>query len=314
VATIDNTGLALGVGPGTTDFSARLGPISGSLAVTVTRHWTSQASGAGSKLLGGVSWTGSQFVAVGEGGTIVTSPDGITWTLQASGTPNQLAAVGASGTRLVVTESNSTMVLTSPDGVTWTSRPTSNSVQSLGGVAGSGTQFVVVGTTTTFAGAVLTSPDGVSWTAQDAGVSSGLSGVVWSGTQFVAVGGAIATSPDGVTWTERTNPYPGEFLSSVAWSGTQFVAAAGSHAAILTSPDGVTWTLQGCAVGYGFLGVAASHDTIVTVGFPQGIVTSSDGGDCVLNPIADPVTFSAATWSGTQFVVVGAYGMILTSP
>ena len=171
-----------------------------------------------------------------------------------------------------------------------------------------------MGTTTTSAGAVLTSPDGVSWTAQDAGVSSGLAGVVWSGTQFVAVGVAIVTSPDGVTWTERTNPYLGEFLSSVAWSGTQFVAAAESHPAILTSPDGITWSLQGCAVGYGFLGVAASHDAIVTVGFPQGIVTSSDGSDCVVNPIADPVTFWAATWSGTQFVVVGAYGMILTSP
>src|SRR5262249_21754620 len=96
VATIDSTGLALGVAPGTTDFSARLGPISGSLPVTVTRHWTSQTSGAGGKLLSGVTWTGSQFVAVGEGGTIVTSPDGITWTLQASGTGNELMSIGAS--------------------------------------------------------------------------------------------------------------------------------------------------------------------------------------------------------------------------
>ena len=311
VATISDTGLALGVGPERPISPRGSDPSPGSLPVTVTRHWVSQVSAASGKLLSGVTWTGTQFVAVGEGGTIVTSPDGLSWTLQASGTANQLQAVGASGSRLVATQYNSTTVLSSPDGVSWTSHPTSADVQSLVGVAGSATQFVAVGTTTSSGGAVLTSPDGVTWTAQDAGCSTGLSGVVWSGTQFVAVGGAIATSPDGVTWTPRALPGGGYFLSSVAWSGTQFVAVGG---AIATSPDGVTWTLQGCNAGYGFLGVAASSDTIIAVGPPQGIFSSSDGKDCILNPIRDPLTFWGVSWSGTQFVVVGAYGTILTSP
>lgn len=314
VATIDDHGLALGVAAGTTEISARAGSISGSLAVTVTRHWVSQPSPVSGKLLQAVTWTGDGFVAVGEYGTILTSPDGATWTLQASGTNADLTAIGASGGRLVAAESGSNTVLTSPDGVNWTPHATSDSVLGLAGVAGSGTQFVAVGQTTSSGSAVLTSPDGVTWTAQDAGVSSRLASVVWSGTQFVAVGDGIVTSSDGVTWTARTIPSDRFFLTSVAWSGTQFVAADGNYAAILTSPDGATWTVQGCEVGYGFRGVAASSDTIVAVGPPQGIFTSSDGKECISNRIDTPFTFWAVSWSGTQFVVVGAYGTILTSP
>ena len=33
-----------------------------------------------------VIWAGTQFLAVGNGGTIMTSPDGIEWTAQESGT------------------------------------------------------------------------------------------------------------------------------------------------------------------------------------------------------------------------------------
>ena len=76
----------------------------------------------------------------------------------------------------------------------------------------------------------------------------------------------------------------------------------------------MTWTAQNCAVGYGFLGVAASSDTTIAVGTPQGIVSSSEGQDCIVNPIDEAFTFWGASWSGTLFVVVGAYGMILTSP
>ena len=76
----------------------------------------------------------------------------------------------------------------------------SGTLQSLDGVAWSGSQFVVVGY-----GTILTSPDGRTWTPQTPNISTLklLDRVVWSGSQFVAVGsgGTILTSPDGRTWT-----------------------------------------------------------------------------------------------------------------
>lgn len=76
------------------------------------------------------------------------------------------------------------------------------------------------------------------------GIHANLSGVVWSGSQFVAVGyaGTIVTSPDGHTWTTQTSGTSND-LSGVAWSGSrsEFVAV-GKAGTILTSPDGSTWT------------------------------------------------------------------------
>ena len=55
----------------------------------------------------GINWNGSQFVAVGEFGTILTSPDAVTWTAQSGPTSDlhgitwngsQYSAVGESGT------------------------------------------------------------------------------------------------------------------------------------------------------------------------------------------------------------------------
>ena len=65
--------------------------------------------------LNAVAWSASlsKFVTVGDAGTILTSPDGVTWTQQTSGTTNTLygvawsgalnrfVAVGAGGTILV---------------------------------------------------------------------------------------------------------------------------------------------------------------------------------------------------------------------
>jgi hypothetical protein len=65
----------------------------------------------------GVSWSGTEFVAVGwnfSTGVIMTSPDGVAWTtLQFSGISQQLAGITWSGTRFVIVGAGGT-ILTSP--------------------------------------------------------------------------------------------------------------------------------------------------------------------------------------------------------
>lgn len=76
--------------------------------------------------LSSVTWSASQFVAVGGslGGflndtsnTVLTSPDGQTWTAQNAGTSQPLSDIAWSGTQFVVVGTG--IILTSPDGHTW---------------------------------------------------------------------------------------------------------------------------------------------------------------------------------------------------
>jgi len=75
------------------------------------KMWHTQLSGT-SQTLPGVAWSGTQFVAVGDG-TILTSPDGHTWTAQSSDTSYYLESVAWSGSQFVVVGENGT-ILTSP--------------------------------------------------------------------------------------------------------------------------------------------------------------------------------------------------------
>jgi hypothetical protein len=54
--------------------------------------WTARTSGTGD-WLGGVTYGNGLFVAVGDFGTILTSPDGVSWTARTSGTGNDLYGV-----------------------------------------------------------------------------------------------------------------------------------------------------------------------------------------------------------------------------
>jgi len=196
---------------------------------------TSRMSGTPHNL-SGVAWSGTQFVAVGNSGTILTSPNGIAWTTRTSGTTNKLLGVAWSGTQFVAVggSGNPGNIVTSSDGITWTPQASGTTI-TLSGVVWSGTQFVTVGNS----GIILTSPDGITWTPQASGTINNLLGVAWSGTQFVAVGssgnpGNIVTSSDGITWTKQASGSPNE-LSGVVWSGTQLVIVGGIGT-ILTSP------------------------------------------------------------------------------
>jgi hypothetical protein len=144
----------------------------------------------------------SLAVAVGTGGAIFTSPDGVNWTPRNSGTAALLydvtpadidnggfMAVGSSGT-----------VLVSKDGINWDSM--NIDVDPLMAAAYTGSQYVAVG----WRGSVFTSPDASSWTQRHGKTQETLRTILASGTGRLVAGGTngVVThsdpSPDFANW------------------------------------------------------------------------------------------------------------------
>lgn len=121
-------------------------PDSGSVAISPDGStWT--LSSITTNLLRGVAFGGNTWVAVGNGGTILTSPDARVWTPATNATPETLNAVAyGNGYFLAVGESG--RILTSTNGRSWT-KASNYSMQlplaPLRAVAFGVTKFIIVG-------------------------------------------------------------------------------------------------------------------------------------------------------------------------
>ena len=175
--------------------------------------WSNQT--LGTSFLRGVSWTGSQFVAVGNDGRIFTSLAGTagTWTERGSGTSRDLRCVMTDAGGLVAAGGNYSagpVILTSPDGVTWTTRAVPGT-QVLYSVIKAGPLYVATG----YDGAVLTSPDAVNWTSRRTNTTHELYAAAWDGRQLLVSGEGGAILASGGTFIEwkRVNRGPGPSLT-----------------------------------------------------------------------------------------------------
>lgn len=214
-------------------------------------NWTQESVLGNSTDFFAVNWNGSQFVIIGDSLANFTSPDGITWTERTSipiaSVYGGLAWSGSEYVAVGGTSGGTPIIIKSPDGITWTQVTTTapNGNQLLA-VAFGNSSFVAVGEAET----VVTSPTAATWTHQTESQVGNLQGLVWSGTQFVAVGfdssvtaSVIVTSPDGVTWTSRAVSANNRSLNAVTFGQSEYVAVGG-FGTIVTSLDGVTWTAR----------------------------------------------------------------------
>ncbi len=262
--------------------------------------WTTSNAGTEYPLYG-VAFGDGQFVAVGTGGSILTSPDGVTWTQRNSGTKNRLPAVTFGNSQFVAVGEAGTIV-TSQDGVTWTQRSAGTS-NYLYAVTYGNRHFVAVGGGNAGDKAtIVSSSDGVTWTPwywtpQDPEtVPPAFTGVAYGNGHFVAVfpGAqyatsftAVATSSDGINWTQGPAQGP-QFAGALAFGNGQFVAVGVnytsannllvSHAIIYSSTDGVGWAKRADILGAGgqsgFSGIAYGAGQFVAVG---DLVNSTTG-------------------------------------
>ncbi len=222
------------------------------------------------------------YVAVGNVGTILTSPDGASWTIRSSGTTDFLRGVAFGN----VTSGNETgptyiavgdagTMLKSTDGANWVPQPAQTD-QNLRGIIFAQNKFVAYGD----GGIVLLSGDGVTWQAGVTGTSNSVHAMqliidpARGGELFIAVGekGTFLRSPDGLSWSIVATSTENN-LNSVAYGAGLFVAV-GDGGEIQTSPFGIHWDHQRSGTrqnitsvvydGTKFVGVTSSSTTVIS--------------------------------------------------
>lgn len=225
-----------------------------------------------------VNYGGGLWVAVGDNGTIVTSPDRINWTPRISTTTANLQDVYFDGGLWVAVGGNGSVnaIVTSSDGITWTSRAV-DQLSALGlalaGISHSGGKWVA---NTHYNNQVLTSTDGVNWTVQWLSVRyTDLR--CGNGKWVAALGASIWTSSDeGLTWISTYSQRRGVFYY-VSFSNGEF-SVNGDYGIIQISSDGTNWQ-GGAGISYSGARKVCYGDGVWIASFTveQLLYTSRDG-------------------------------------
>lgn len=167
-------------------------------------NWVRRDVPPPSASLSAVHHANGLWVAVGSGGTIVTSADGANWTHQESGTDQYLSGVHHAGAMWLVVGAKGT-IRSLADGQNWTRQPSAMKAQPLDVHYANGL-WVVVGEDYQGewppGGILLTSADGHSWQPRYRDPVRALRKVHHAQGLWLAVGtdGLVVRSTDGKTW------------------------------------------------------------------------------------------------------------------
>ena len=195
-----------------------------------------------------VTWLGDGYIAVGQNGTIITSPNGSDWDSQTSDLDagTTLNGVASNGNVIVVVGTNGTLLTSSDNGQSWLQQllPATVDTSNLNDITWDGNQFGVVGSSDT----ILTSTDGVTWTSHVPGTSSiaFIAASQWdSGVPpnpiLGAVGsaGTFVVSPDATTGFKVPTGTTNEKLSGITWVddgvNPAYFVIVGNDGTVLTS-------------------------------------------------------------------------------
>ena len=297
------------------------------------------ATGGRTVKINSVTYGNSLYVAVGSGGTILTSYDSDSWTPVYGGITTNLnhvcygngkfVAVGASGT-----------IIYSTDGLVWNKATLSVFLTFTSVVWASGSILNFVATSTS--GEVIISSDAITWSTIPiiTGASDGLNSIDYFDGLLVAVGNnaTVLYSTNANDWTSPLLSLPpigsssiihtttsGYNLKAVKYVGEQWIAT-GDYSTVIISLDGINWIY-----GYTdtFRSSASDGTTTVFVGDGGIIYTTIDTNlEQSATLIASLLAISSTKnlydviWAASdsnnltatsKFVAVGAAGTILTS-
>jgi hypothetical protein len=265
-----------------------------------------------------------RYVAVGDGGTVLISGDGLLWEAQSSGTSaNLLSVVSVEAGLLAMGEGGA--LIRSANASDWESIETPTS-QTLHAAAYGDGLYVVVGD----AGTVLTSANGLEWTLAESNTTDNLREVVFGNGVFIARGSQwVVTSLDGSEWQARQPQGPdydggevtiqwtlrglafGDGTFALSGYSTHLFKVEGASAftlpSLFVSTNASQWIdLQDAVVlvsdPVGALEEVVFGDGVFVTPDPRGVFRSDNGFDwnLVAGPILDNVRFESG-----RFLAVG---------
>lgn len=259
-----------------------------------------------------VAHTPTHYVAVGDYGTILSSPNGVDWDYELvplAVTNSVLLGVGGNSNLLLAVGSQGA-VLWATNVYLWTGlspRPTTNDLQ---GVCCDGTQFILAGGN----GTILTSPNGMDWTRRTTPTSAFLMSVETfpGGLVTVGSGGTILTSANsGTNWTARVSGTT-NWLSQVRWLNDRLVAV-GQNGCLLTSADGVQWRTNASGTTAWLNAADFVEGTWFVVGNQGTVLGSPDTTNWFNFGSLTKKSLYGVTIHNGQLITVGSEGAILRS-
>ena len=221
------------------------------VAVAQIDKWTNQLAGL-PFALNDVIWDGENFIVVGDGGKILTSPDGVAWAERESGTDVDLAAVAYHGTNVVAVGLDTTVLLSTDHGENWALKPTGFSFAPRA-VAMNASQIVIGGMApdTSDAYIIRSLDGGASWILVEPlpKTKHFVTDLIYANGLFVATTDVFdwrsdaraLVSLDGENWQEVILRDEVSASYAILHDGERFIAA-GLENTVFASVDGFDWT------------------------------------------------------------------------
>ena len=253
--------------------------------------------------LSNVTFGNGLFVAVGAFGEILTSGDGFTWSRGLVATLDQISSVAAGGGVFIAVSNEG--ILRSTDGIIWTV-VLSGTTEGMLPCYGNGV-FVLLG----YSG-VLTSVDGLNWVRQNSPIRLSPRDLTFGGGRFVAVSGdSIYSSTNATAWSVST--FTNVNLYGVAFGGGRYVAVGNyAQGTVVTSVDGIHWNRES-AVQSSLRAVTHGANGFLALGGAASLLTSMDGATWLNRTAVTEDSLLGVTYGGGRFVGVGYAGEVVTS-
>lgn len=263
-----------------------------------------------------VVWDGQVFIAVGQGGAILTSSDGVDWEAQESGVGADLYSIAADGGDVFAVGGR--YVLMSTDhGKTWSAKGESDH-PGLNAVAVSASRVVATGLGFfPFPKVVISEDRGDTWQMYD--LVKWPTDLVYQSEMFLAVtGSSVLVSSDGEQWNETLvhEWATWGWLWFAVHDGDQFFVG-GDEGTVYSSLDAINWTRHTTPIAdVDYRSAAWDGSRLLLAGgvhddWDQGIyhpfgLSSTDGGTTWETFDIEPnYQSNSMAWGSGRFVSVG---------
>ena len=272
-------------------------------------RWTQRNPLPQSQPIFAVAHGTNQFVAVGDRGTILTSPDGLRWALQNRRADLPLNGV-AYGDGLFVAVGEGGTILSSSDGTNWAYRYTA-AATSWKAVTHAAGHFVVVGSAKELSTLIMHSIDGIQWERLPLDGFDAEQCVAYGDGRFIAAGSdSIMVSTNGTNWALVQSDI--KEVESVIYAAGLYVAV-GNDGSTLVSADGTFWVSRPRVTKKRLLGVAHGAGQFVAVGVHGTLLASPDTVTWTAVPSGTPDRLETIDFASGVFVAAGENGTIITS-